>query len=100
MGVLHVKHRVVVAVAQEYFRLDSQRRVCGVATQRIAQGIGTEPFAEVVEFDDVAGALRQPGTVDAHQLADEYLNVFLGVVSGRPRERLQPMNVAVVVCPE
>ena len=49
------------------------------------------------ELDHVAGALGQPGAVDADQLADEHLDVALGVVAGGSGERLEPVHVAVVV---
>ncbi len=97
MRVLDVEHRVLVAVLLQQFRVQGQRRIGREAGQRVADRVLAEPGDEVLELDDVAGPLGELGAVDGDQLADQDLDVDLGVVPGGGRNGLEPVDVAVVV---
>lgn len=100
MGVLDIEDRVVVGLRPQQLRVDVDRRVRGEAGQRVAQSIGPQPGDQVGQLDDVSGALGELGSLDAHQLADEDLDVAVGVVPGTGGDGLEPDHVAMVVRPE
>ena len=97
VGVLHVEDGVVVRALAEDLGVECQRRVGGIPRERVAQRIRPDPVAQIVELDDVARALGQARAVDRDELPDEHLDVLLGIVARRPRERLEAVHVAMVV---
>ncbi|MCY1233797.1 hypothetical protein D9M72_463540 [compost metagenome] len=98
MRVLDVEHRVLVAVLLQELGIQRERGVRREPRQRITDGVLAQPGNEVLELDDVARAFGQLGAVHRHELADQDLNVGLGIVSGGGGDGLQPVDVAVVVC--
>ena len=99
VGVLHVEDRVVVGLLAQLVDVERQRAVGGVAGQGVADGVGADHVDQVV-----AGSMMLPARLlialaaaEVDQLADQDLDVVLGVVARTGRNRLEPADVAVVV---
>ena len=74
--VLDVVDGVLVVLLAELLTVDGERGVGGEAGEGVPDGVGPDPVDEVAELDDVAGALREAGPVEVHELPDERGDVF------------------------
>src|SRR3954452_3398345 len=99
--VLHVEDRVVVRLPGDQLDVHRHRRVSGITRERVARGIDTYRIDELVEADDVAGPLGQPHlfttAYELDQLSDQDLDVALWIVTRAGSDRLEPVDIAVVI---
>ena len=99
--VLHVVHRILVGMRGQQVQVDVHRGVVVGAGQRIAGGVHADGVGQVVDGDDVAGALRHAHGLavlhDVDELADEDLHVLARLVTERLAHGHHAADVAVVV---
>ena len=104
VSVPDIVDRVVVGVPRDLVDVQRQRRVGRRPGQRVAGGVHADRVDDLVERDERAGPLgkfHRLATLDqTDQLSDEDLDVEVGIVAGTGRDRLEPVDVAVVVGPE
>ncbi len=97
--VLHVVHRVVVALLLGELDVEVERLVGGAAQEEVAGRIGTHVVEKLLERHHLAGALGHANDLAApeqvHELADDD-----GELAGMPESgnrRLHALDVAVMV---
>ena len=102
--VLHVVDGIVVGALAHASRSRSIVLSVRVAAEGIATGIGADGLHQLLQRHRRPGPLAHPQRlavlVEVDHLADEDLQVGVGIVPVGSRECLVPPDVAVVVCPE
>ena len=101
MGVLDVEDGVVGRLPGDLGDVERQRGVAGVAGERVAERVDPDQVDELLERDQVAGALGELDLLavlhDLDHLADQDLEGLRRVVAGAGGHRAQPADVPVVV---
>ena len=101
MGVLDVKHRVVIGALHQEVKIKDEWGFDRVPDQGVARRIDTDLIHEVLESDDCACALGELDLLSISEhldhLTDEHLNIDVHVVTGTGGDCPEPVHVAVVV---
>ena len=101
MGILHVVHGIVIRVPGEGLKVQGQRRVDRVTDERVARRVDSDFLNEFLQSHDRACALGElellPAPGDLHQLPDQDFR-RISFIAIALRNRLQTMDVAVMVC--
>ena len=101
VGVLDVVDRVLGRVLRDLVQVQSQRRVRRRPRERVPGGIHADRLDQLVERDQIAGALAQTDRLTVanqiHQLPDQHLDMRVRIVAGAGRQRPEPVDVAVMI---